>query len=95
VFTLLSNEPPGEGFVIIRAEDITISQSMMPSSAINNFMGMVTGIGPARLGTEVMVDIGVPLGVVISDRSAASLDLTEGKKVWVSFKASALKFIRK
>lgn len=92
---LLSDEPPGEGFVVIRAEDVTIMRNSMPSSAINNFRGAVTGSGPARMGTEIMVDIGVPLAVLVSDDSAGSLGLAEGTTVWVSFKASAIKFIRK
>jgi molybdate/tungstate transport system ATP-binding protein len=95
VFTLLSEEPAGEGFIIVRAEDIILSRDMTSSSAINNFKGVVRGIGPARLGTEVMVDIGVSLGVLISDESVSSLELSEGKSIWVSCKASALKYIRK
>jgi molybdate/tungstate transport system ATP-binding protein len=94
-FTLLSDEPPGQGCIAIRGEDVTISKNMTTTSAVNNFRGAVTSLGPARMGTEVMIDIGIPLGVLISDESAASLELSEGKTVWVSCKASALKFIGK
>lgn len=95
VFTLLSDEPAGEGFVIVRAEDIILSRNITSSSAINNFKGVIRGIVPARLGIEVIVDIGVSLGVLITDESVTSLELGEGKIIWVSCKASALKFIRK
>ena len=94
-FTLLSDEPPGEGYVVIRAEDVIISNDLASSSAVNNFSGVITGLEPARMGTEVMVDIGISLVVLVSDNSAASLELAGGKNVWVSFKASAIKFIRK
>ncbi len=94
-FTILSNEPPGEGFVIIRAEDIIISDSIPSSSAVNNFDGRVVSTGPARIGSEVVVDIGVDIGVLLSDVSVSALGLKPGKTVWLSFKASALRFIVK
>ena len=94
-FTLLSDEPPGDGFVVIRAEDITLSSARASSSAVNNFRGIITELVPARLGTEVMVDIGVTLGVLVSDESVAAMQLQAGKTVWLSFKASALRFIRR
>ncbi len=93
--TLLSDEPPGEGFVVIRAEDIILSSARQSSSAVNNFRGIIAGLVPARLGTEVMVDIGVTLGVLVSDESVAAMQLHAGKTVWLSFKASALRFIRR
>ncbi len=94
-FFLLSDEPPGEGFIVVRAEDIILSESMARSSAVNNFRGVVTERIPARMGTEVVVDIGIRMAVVLSDESAGSLGLEEGREIWISFKASALKFIRK
>lgn len=94
-FTLLSDEPPGEGFVVIRAEDVIMSDSKPLSSAVNNFKGRIISIGPARIGSEVIVDIGVEIGVLLSGESVAALQLKAGKEVWLSIKASAIKFIRK
>ncbi len=94
-FTLLSDEPPGEGFVVVRAEDIVISASKPSSSAVNNFPATVESVRPARIGTEVIVDIGRELGALVSEESVASLGLVPGKQVWVSFKASAIKYIRR
>jgi molybdate/tungstate transport system ATP-binding protein len=93
--TVLSDDPPGEGFVIIRAEDITVSENMPGSSAVNNFMGRVVGIDPARVGTEIVADIGITLAVLLSDESVAALRLHPGKTAWFSIKASAIKYIRK
>lgn len=94
-FNLLSDEPPGEGFVVVRAEDIVISVSKPSTSAVNNFPATVMSVQPARVGTEVMVDTGMELGVLVSEESVASLGLVPGKKVWVSLKASAIKYIRR
>ncbi len=94
-FTLLSDEPPGEGFVVVRAEDIVISASRPSSSAVNNFPGTVRSVQPARIGAEMMVDIGIELGALVSEESVASLGLKPGKKVWVSLKATAIKYIRR
>ena len=92
---LLTDDLPGEGFVIIRAEDITILSEMPSSSALNVFMGKVTGFNPARIGLEVIVDVGVKLAVLVSGESVSSLRLERGSTVWVSFKASAVRFISK
>ncbi len=93
-FTLLSDEPPGEGFVVVRAEDIIISASKTSSSAVNNFPATIKSVRPARVGTEVIVDIGREMGALVSEESVASLRLRPGKRVWISFKASAIKYIR-
>jgi len=44
-------------------------------------------------GVEVIVDIGVEVGALITAESVKTLELRCGKKVWVSFKASAVKYI--
>ncbi len=93
--TLLSDEPHGSGFVIIRAEDIIVSSEEPESSAANNFRGKISDMAPARMGTELMVDFGIRAAVLVTDESITALGLRPGKEIWVSFKASALKFIMK
>lgn len=94
-FLLLSDEPPGEGFVVIRAEDVFISNDKPSSSAVNNFSGRVMSIGAAGTGSEIIVDVGVHLAALLSDESVSRLGIVPGKTVWVSFKASALRFAGK
>ncbi|MGF1586670.1 MAG: ABC transporter ATP-binding protein [Bacteroidales bacterium] len=94
-FSLLSDEPPGEGFIVIRAEDIVLSGHSASSSAINIFSGKVVSLEPARLGTEVIADTGVMLAALVTDESVDSLKLNTGSKVWLSFKASAIRYIKK
>jgi molybdopterin-binding protein len=41
------------------------------------------------------VDIGVKLAVIVTNQSLERFNLKEGKKVWLSFKASAVRFLKK
>lgn len=94
-FSVLSDESPGEGYVVIRAEDIVVSVHRASSSAINNFSGEVVSLEPARIGTEVVADVGVMLASLVTDESVGSLNLKIGMPVWLSFKASAIRYIKK
>jgi len=85
----------GEGFLIIRGEDMILSEEEPVTSAINKFVGMITEIEQARLGSEIFIDIGLPVSVLVSRESLHSLGLKPGKKVWASVKASSIRFIRK
>jgi molybdopterin-binding protein len=94
-FSVLSDEPPGEGYVVIRAEDIVVSAHRASSSAVNNFRGKVVSLEPARIGTEVTADIGIMLAALLTDESVDKLNLKTGSPVWLSFKASAIRYIKK
>ncbi len=86
---------PGEGYIMIRGEDLTLSVENYESSARNNFMGKIIEVSGSRTGIDVIVDIGVPIHVSVSKESVHSLGLAEGKSVWVHFKASAINSITK
>jgi molybdate/tungstate transport system ATP-binding protein len=106
-FSVLTDSPAGAGFVCIRSEDVTIlntSAASEPTSARNNFSGTIVDIVRNGLGLEVIVDIGentkqavnrnnFEIAALISSESAQLLDLTRGKKVYISFKASAVKYV--
>jgi molybdate/tungstate transport system ATP-binding protein len=94
-FTVLSDKAPGEGFIVIRAEDVIVSTEMLSSSAVNNFRGHITDLEPARIGVEVITDIGVKMGALLSRESVVSLGLEKEKLVWLSIKASAIRYINK
>jgi len=81
------------GYILIRNEDILLSANTFESSALNNFEGTVLDLYPSRSGMEIVIDIGIMLHVQISHESAVSLQLTQGKKIWVHFKASSVKLI--
>jgi molybdopterin-binding protein len=81
------------GYILIRNEDILLSPSAFESSALNNFEGLVTDMYPSRSGMEIVIDIGITLHAQISRESALKLELLQGKKIWVHFKASSVGLI--
>jgi len=91
---LLTDEADGEGFVMVPAEEIILSLYRFESSAVNQWKGKVTEIFDASRGFEVKVDAGLPLYVTISRESLDYLELEIGKEVWVSFKASGVRFVK-
>ncbi len=96
-----------KGFVCIRSEDVTVSNGAVSdhealqrhghSSARNNFKGRIVDIIGAVSGVELIIDIGrdrpLELAALVTAESMKLLDLHHGKEVWVSFKASAARFI--
>ncbi len=94
---VISHAKAGQGCVIIRSEDVTLSNVVTQTSAKNSFKGFVLEVVPTYTGIEVIIDIGVKrpleLAAIINRESADKLDLRKGNKVWANFKASAIKFI--
>ena len=90
---LVSDEREGEGYAVMRSEDVVISTERPHSSARNVFEGTVVDIFPARLGVEVIVDIGVEIAALVTSGSVANLGLECGSRVYASVKASAIRFI--
>jgi molybdopterin-binding protein len=107
VFSVLTNSSARAGFVCIRSEDVTILNTPAmaePTSARNNFEGTIVDIVRNGLGVEVIVDIGkdkqkevnsnnLEIAALITSESTQLLNLSCGKKVFVSFKASAVKYV--
>jgi len=97
--SVMTDSVAGIGFVMVRSEDITICNAAMnvPTSARNNFEGTIADIIPAGTGIEVLINLGVgkpvEVAALISAESVKALELSCGKKVWISFKASAAKYV--
>jgi molybdopterin-binding protein len=85
----LTDVPEGDAFLMIRPDEISISNAVEASSSRNKFKGVITDIIPAKLGLEVTVDVGVEMVVMISSDALKSLKFEIGKDVWISFKASS------
>lgn len=106
-FSVLTDSPAGAGFVCIRSEDVTILNSNAiaePTSARNNFEGTIVDIVRDGLGVEVIVNIGIDkqktasgnnleIAALITSESIQEMNLSCGKKVCLSFKASAVKYV--
>ena len=82
-----------KGKIIIRGEEIILSNNKIESSAVNNFKGTIIQIIPYLTNYEVIVDIGIDLTVVISEESLTKFEFKEGSGVWAAFKSSAIKLI--
>ncbi len=91
---LSTDEPEGKGFILLRGEDIFISLDDTPTSATNRFKGIIREISPSIFGFEVLVDTRTPFYARITRESVQNLGLHEGKEVWISFKASNVRFVR-
>lgn len=96
VIEAISKYPVGEKVsVCIRPEDITISTTRTSTSARNSFAGKITKTVSFGTLTRVTIDCGYNLVVLVTTRSANELDLVKGKKVFASFKATAIHVIKR
>jgi len=88
-----------EVIIGIRPEEITLhkdSGKRWRTSARNRLQGVVKGIEPHRSYNYVTVDCGdFPLRVAVTDRSIKGLELIPGARIFVSFKAVAVKVYMK
>lgn len=83
----------GDGFAVIRSEDIILAATPFESSATNWLKGVIKQVEPARVGVEVVINAGIVLVANVSVESAEKLDIKTGKEIYSGFKASAVKFI--
>ncbi len=90
--TLPVKETATEGFIIIRGEDIVLSNDAVDTSMSNNFSGTIKEIVLSRFGFEITVDIGFLIHAIVTEESVSRLSLSEGNNVWVHFKAAAIKY---
>lgn len=80
----------GRACASLRAEEIILSLSPFSSSARNCLCGMIKNIedrGPTSL---VSVDTGVIFKAIVTRRSKKEMGLREGKKIFLTFKASSV-----
>jgi molybdopterin-binding protein len=94
VLRLTTEEPEGKGFVLLRGEDIFLSLNDLPTSATNQLKGTIVEINPSIFGFEVLVDAGTLFYARITRESLQNLELRTGKEVWISFKATNVRFVR-
>ena len=81
----------GSTHAVIRAEEITLSRELNPTSARNQFAGTIDEIATLGAFTRVTVDVGgVSLVAALTTRSVQELALAPGSRVYASFKAMAV-----
>lgn len=77
----------------IRPEDILISNDPIESSARNSFSGVVAEVSRMKSTVKVVIDAGIPFRVILTKRDYDDMGLSIGKKVYLTFKASATHII--
>jgi len=78
----------------LRPEDITLFLSPVSSSARNSFVGEITRVVSSGPLSRIEIDCGFPLVALVTKRSAEELNLQKGKKIYATFKATAVHVIR-
>jgi tungstate transport system ATP-binding protein len=84
-------------YCCVRPENVLIElvNPTLTSSARNVYMARITRVASVGPYLEVRLDCGFPLVAHVTPESFALLRLEEGKRVWASFKATAIHVIRK
>jgi tungstate transport system ATP-binding protein len=96
VIEAVSNYATGEPVSIcIRPEDIILATSRPASSARNTLMAEITKVISAGALSRVELDCGFPVIALVTKRSAEELNLETKRKVYVSFKATAVHTIKR
>jgi ABC-type Fe3+/spermidine/putrescine transport system ATPase subunit len=90
-----TEETSGDGFAIIDASTIVLSEKKPDTSMRNCFQGKISEIVPYKNGLEVFMDIGVTICCLISKSSYNFFHLLEGMHIWASFKSNSVRFIKK
>ncbi|HUF28524.1 MAG TPA: ATP-binding cassette domain-containing protein [Gemmatimonadaceae bacterium] len=81
----------GSCYAVIRADEVLLAPESFPSSARNQFHGLVSEVATTGALTRVTIDVGgTPLVAALTTRSAQELALEPGRAVWASFKAMAV-----
>ncbi len=81
------------GSLVLKSEDVTISESRPEGSARNAFKGTIVNMESVRLGIEITIDIGVKLFAMVAKVPHREVHYRPGMNVWASFKATAANFI--
>jgi len=89
-FTIVS-EKVGLAYISIDPRDIILSYEQFQSSARNSFLGKITKIIEQNHLVKLEIDIGIPLLAIITRESFFKMNLNLGSKVYLTFKASAVK----
>ncbi|MFC1770312.1 ATP-binding cassette domain-containing protein [Candidatus Margulisiibacteriota bacterium] len=89
--TLDSTHHHQEAYLLIPPESIIVSKSANPSSARNQFKGVVSEVIQKKGFYEIIIDLGVMISVYITSESLTKLNLEESSNCFISFKATALK----
>jgi tungstate transport system ATP-binding protein len=82
-------------YVLIRPEDITLALSRDSTSARNTFRGEIFKMALVGALIRIEINCGFSLLALVTKKSADELNLIPGRSVYASFKASAIRVIKR
>ncbi|MBE3092604.1 MAG: ATP-binding cassette domain-containing protein [Chloroflexi bacterium] len=85
------SEKIGLAYISIDPTDIILSYEPFQSSARNSFLGKIVKIIEQNHLVKLEVDVSIPLVTIITRESFQQMNLNLGSKVYLTFKASAVK----
>ena len=80
----------GQVKAVIRPEDIILARDRVSSSARNCFRGEIVEIIPQGMIVKVKLDVGAPLSVMITKKSAEEMGIGCGQMVYAIFKSTGI-----
>lgn len=86
----VSTELEGNIKIAVRSEDIIISKEAFKSSARNIHKGIVEAIEIGDKVVKVLLNIGIPLRILITQVSMIDLDIKIGDEFYAIFKAMSV-----
>lgn len=89
IFAIKGNSFPAEGLIILKSDDIKISDSIPDPGSDNCFKGVVREINPSEYGMEIMVDAGEIFYVDLPVNDFKSMQIRESSGVWITFPEEA------
>jgi molybdopterin-binding protein len=92
---IMDEQAAGEGYILVRGEDILISEGPVETSATNRFRGRIADVVQSIAGIDVAIDTGAEFHALITHESLEKLNLRPGMECWIQFKATAVRFIGK
>jgi molybdopterin-binding protein len=84
----------GEVKISIPPEDIILSAGKFVSSARNMHKGKVVDIISDEKNSKVLLDIGVPLLSIITNKSALEMNIKKGDELYAIFKTMSVRVIK-
>ena len=85
------SEKVGPAYISIDPRDIILSYKQFQSSARNSFLGKIIKIIEQNHLVKLEIDMGIPLVTISTKESFQDMNLNLGSKIYLTFKASAVK----
>lgn len=90
IFRINGGGYPENGIIVIRSNNIQLSNSKPEDPSLNTFSGIVEEILNSEFGIEVTINAGEIFYVDIPAQTSESINFYEGADIWLSFPTSAV-----